>query len=117
MNMKNYTIGFFLSLLLTLAAYALVELHLSNHHEWPPHSFIIPAIILFALVQFAVQVIFFLHVGGSAASRDRLVVLCFAVLVVLILVSGSLWIMLTLNGRMMPSEAQMTQYMDNQQGI
>ena len=117
MTIKNYITGFALSLLLTLLSFGLVELHLHNDHEWPPHTFIIPTIILFALVQFAVQVVYFLHITSKHASRGRVVALGFAVLVVCILVCGSLWIMTTLNNRMMPSDAQMTQYMDDQQGI
>jgi hypothetical protein len=34
-----------------------------------------------------------------------------------ILLSGSIWIMFTLDQRMMPDAAQMTQYMDTQAGL
>ena len=117
MTIKNYSIGFVLSLGLVAAAYVPVELHVSSHHTWPPHSFIIPAVIIFALVQCAVQLVFFLHLGAGRASRDKLIVFGFAVGVVLILTSGSLWIMNTLSGRMTHTPEQMTEYMNNQQGI
>ncbi len=106
-----YAIGFVLSLLLTLTAYFLAV------HVAVPQGLVIVVLILLACTQFAVQILCFLHVGGKHASRDRLIALGFAVLVVLILVSGSLWIMFTLNGRMMPDTAQMEQYMQNQEGI
>lgn len=107
----SYIYGFVLSLALTLAAYFVA----THHVLWGAPA--VGVLIAFALLQFAVQIFFFLHVGSAPASRERLVVLGFATVVVLILVSGSLWIMFTLNGRMMPSEAQMTQYMNDQQGI
>ena len=38
-------------------------------------------------------------------------------LVILILIAGSIWIMFSLNARMMPGTMQMEQYMQSQQGI
>ena len=120
MSTKNYLLsyiyGFVLSLALTLGAYFVA----THHVLWGTEA--MAALLGFALVQFVVQIIFFLHlslhkVDGGDAAREKLIVLGFAVVVVLILTGGSLWIMTTLNGRMMPSEAQMSQYMDDQQGI
>ncbi|HEV3245389.1 MAG TPA: cytochrome o ubiquinol oxidase subunit IV [Candidatus Paceibacterota bacterium] len=106
-----YVVGFVLSLLLTLLAYALVV------QNALPHQMLIAAIIAAALLQFIVQVYCFLHLDGQQGSRDRLIVFGFAALVVGILVSGSLWIMFSLNGRMMPDPAQMEQYMNNEGGF
>ena len=109
--LRTYCIGFVLSLALTLCAYLLAVHHLLSQQE------ALVALIVLACAQFAVQVICFLHLGREAAARERLIVLGAAVLIVLILVSGSLWIMFTLNQRMTPGAAQMEQYMDDQQGI
>jgi cytochrome o ubiquinol oxidase operon protein cyoD len=106
-----YATGFALSLLLTLTTYIVAV------HRALPQGPVLVTIILLACAQFAVQVVCFLHLGIGRTSRDRLIALGFAVVVVLILVSGSLWIMFTLNGRMMPDTAQMEQYMQNQEGI
>jgi cytochrome o ubiquinol oxidase operon protein cyoD len=70
-----------------------------------------------ACVQFVVQVVYFLHLAEKGASHERLLMLCLAGVVVAILVGGSVWIMLSLNGRMMPDQQQMEHYMQAQQGI
>ena len=109
--LQSYIFGLGLSLALTASAYALVAYHLLNG----PTA--IATLAMLALSQFVVQVVFFLHLEGEPASRERLFVLSFALVVVVILVGGSLWIMTNLNGRMMPNDSQMTQYMNSQQGI
>lgn len=105
-----YVTGFIISLLLTFVAYMLVV------QRTLPYATLIAAILLAAFLQFVVQVYCFLHIGGKG-TRDRLVTLGFATLIIAILVSGSLWIMFSLNGRMMPDEAQMEQYMNDQVGF
>jgi cytochrome o ubiquinol oxidase operon protein cyoD len=106
-----YATGFICSLILTLAAYFLAV------HSVLPYWVVISALILLAFVQFAIQLICFLHLGKGRGSRDRLIVLCCALVIVVILVSGSLWIMFNLNQRMMPTTPQMEQYMQDQEGI
>jgi cytochrome o ubiquinol oxidase subunit IV len=106
-----YITGFILSLLLTLAAY-----FLATHHSLP-YIPLISVIVLLAAIQFIVQMMCFLHLGREAASREKLFILGCVSVVVLILVAGSLWIMNNLNQRMMPSTAQMEQYMNDQTGI
>ena len=107
----SYIIGFLLSLALTLTAYDLVVDH-ALAEGW-----LIAAIVIAALVQFVVQIYCFLHIVGDESSKDRLVGLGFASIVVSILVSGSLWIMWSMNSRMMPGSAQMEQYMEDQGGF
>jgi cytochrome o ubiquinol oxidase operon protein cyoD len=97
----SYTIGFLLSVLITLTAFSIV-----THHVFAQKEIII-SIILLACVQFFVQAIAFLHLGWGAVSRERTIVFIFVSMIAAILVSGSLWIMISLNERMMPSTAQM----------
>jgi cytochrome o ubiquinol oxidase operon protein cyoD len=106
-----YIVGFVLSLLLTFLAYGLVV------QNALPYQLLLAAIVAAALLQLVVQVYCFLHLDGERGSRDRLVALGFAAIVVGILVSGSLWIMFSLNGRMMPDQEQMQQYMNDQGGF
>jgi cytochrome o ubiquinol oxidase subunit IV len=106
-----YVIGFLLSVAFTIFAYLLI----TNHMVSGVAAVVI--LIALAIAQFATQVICFLHLGSERASRDRLIVLLAAILIVLILVSGSVWIMFSLNARMMPSTAQMEQYMSDQGGF
>jgi cytochrome o ubiquinol oxidase operon protein cyoD len=116
-SVTTYLIGFVLSLLLTLAAYALLALHVANHHAWPSHAFIIPAVLLLALIQLLVQAVFFLHLSFAPEARLQLVLSAGAFAVVLILVGGSIWIMQHLNERMLSDQPAMQQYMDSQSGL
>ncbi len=73
-------------------------------------------IVALALLQALAQLVFFLHLGGDSTSHWDLIVFFFMALVTLILVFGSLWIMYSLNGRMM-NPMDMDHYMIHQQGI
>lgn len=110
MTLKKYIIGFVLCIIITLAAYGVALGH-------TPSQAAILTLAGLALVQFAVQLFFFLHISFKKDDRERLILLCCASVIVLILISGSLWIMFTLNGRMTPSTAQMEQYMNDQGGF
>ncbi len=117
MTLKNYITGFVLSLACIAAPLVLFELHAANNHVWPTHTGIIIAALVFALLQCAVQLVYFLHLGRGRGSHEKLAVFGIAAGVLLILTMGSLWIMQNLSGRMMPTAEQMTQYMNNEQGI
>ena len=108
---RTYIFGFLVSLALTLGSYAVVV------HGALPVEFIIPVILIFASLQFLVQVLNFLHVNGQTSSRERLVVLGWTVVIILVLVLGSMWIMTNLDARMMPDAAQVERYMTRQTGI
>lgn len=92
-----YLIGFGLSLLLTLAAYTIVYLHVKTDHLEFSHSFIITTVVGLALIQFFVQLVFFLHLGRETKPRWNLMAFLFMMLVVIIVVFGSYWIMNNLN--------------------
>jgi len=107
-TIKSYVTGFVLSIVLTLVAYTLVV------HDALSRHLLVALVVGLALVQFVVQLLFFLHLGRETKPRWKLFVLLFMLLVVLILVFGSLWIMNNLNYRMTP--AQINTYMNNQGG-
>lgn len=104
---SSYAAGFVLSLACTLAAYWLVVNHLFS--KWT----LAGLIAIFALSQFVVQIVLFLHLGKELKPRWRLTVFVFMALVVIILVGGSLWIMYSLNYTMVPMQS-MNQYMQDQ---
>jgi cytochrome o ubiquinol oxidase operon protein cyoD len=106
---RMYVSGFASSVILTVTAYLLVVHHALSRR------ILIAAIVALALVQFFVQLIFFLHLGRETRPRWKLAVFLFMVMVVLILVFGSLWIMTNLNYRMTP--AQVNTYMNGQAGL
>jgi cytochrome o ubiquinol oxidase operon protein cyoD len=107
---RSYIAGFLGSLLCTLAAYALATGHFASH------PLALAAVVALAVLQFAVQAVLFLHLGRSARFWN-IVAFIFALVVVGIVVGGSLWIMSSLNDRMMPSMGDMMQYMQSQDSL
>ena len=107
---KSYVVGFILSVVITVMAYFFVVNHL-----WPKES-LIYIVMGLAIVQLVVQLIFFLHLGRGGGWK--LITFFFAVLVVLVVVVGSLWIMNNLDYNMMHmSPEQMDKYMQQNEGI
>lgn len=95
--LASYVIGFILSILLTVGAYALVKLHVAHHHQTPSDMVMHIVLPLLAFIQFFVQLYFFLHLGSERKPRWRLLVFGYMAAVVFILVAGSLWIMYNMN--------------------
>ncbi len=110
-TLKNYVIGFVSSIVLTMSAYLLAYYHAGGR------GLLFGLLAVLALIQFSVQLIFFLHVGKEFSPRLKLIVTLFMMLVVLIIVGGSLWIMYNLNHRVMPSTKQMVQYMNREDNL
>jgi cytochrome o ubiquinol oxidase operon protein cyoD len=108
-SFRLYTIGFVASLVTTITAYLLVVSHIQVTADH-----IMLAITGLALLQFIVQLFFFLHLGNETKPRWKLLVLVCMIMVILILVFGSLWIMDNLNYRMTPQ--QVNTYMNDQGG-
>lgn len=92
---RNYTIGFISSILLTAAGFALIWGHAASHHQFPSHTVLFWGILLVAILQLVVQMRYFLHIGRSSTLRD-IVMLALAAAIVLLIVGGSLWIMANL---------------------
>ena len=107
---RAYIIGFVLSMITTVLAYILVV------NNVLPKEILIYAVMGIAVVQLVIQLVFFLHLGQGG--RWKLVTFIFAVLIVLIVVVGSIWIMHNLDYNMMKmSPDQMTEYMKANEGI
>jgi cytochrome o ubiquinol oxidase operon protein cyoD len=88
---KTYTIGFGVSILLTAAAFLITSKSLA--HGWA----LIGILLLLAVIQLFVQLAFFLHLAHESKPRWNLTAFAFAVMVVLMIVVGSLWIMKNLS--------------------
>lgn len=86
-SVRAYSVGFVLSLALTLTAYVITVREV--WHGWT----LIGALATLAVTQLFVQLVCFLHVGKESKPRWNLMVMLFAVMVVVIVVFGSLWIM------------------------
>lgn len=105
----GYLTGFVLSLILTGMAYVAVT------EQLVAPSSIGPFIVTLAILQVAVQLFFFLHLGQESRPKWKLVVFLFMLIVLIILVFGSLWIMDNLNYNMMPD--QMDQHIIEDEGV
>jgi cytochrome o ubiquinol oxidase operon protein cyoD len=106
----SYIVGFVLSVAATLLAYFFVV-----NHVWPKEM-LMYVVLGIAVVQLIVQAVFFLHIGRG--SQLKIVTFAFAILVVLVVVVGSIWIMDNLDYNMMQmSPDQMEVYMHQHEGI
>jgi cytochrome o ubiquinol oxidase subunit IV len=86
--MTSYIVGFGLSLGLTLTAYTLVD-----NRTTASDNALIAGILMLAVTQLVVQLVFFLHLADETRPRWHLMAFGFMLLVLLIVVFGSLWIM------------------------
>lgn len=109
--LTSYIIGFVSSIVLTLMAYFSVVDHLFSRDS------LIAVIMLLAFVQFAVQLFFFLHISADSRPRWKLFSFLFMLALLLVIVLGSLWVMHSLNSRMLMTPQQMEKYMQSQSGL
>jgi cytochrome o ubiquinol oxidase operon protein cyoD len=94
----GYLTGLGLAILLTATSFFVAGTDL----VWQPS---IPvALVVLAIAQMGVHLVFFLHLTTGADNTNNLLALAFGVLIVILLMGGSLWIMANLNHNMMPMD-------------
>ena len=90
--------GLGLAILLTATSFFVAGTDL----VWQPS---IPvALIVLAIAQMGVHLVFFLHITTGADNTNNVLALAFGVLIVILVIGGSLWIMANLNHNMMPMD-------------
>jgi cytochrome o ubiquinol oxidase operon protein cyoD len=94
-TIRGYLIGVVLALLLTAIPFVLVAARTLP----PKQTFVVIGVA--AITQVAVHLRYFLHLDFIPSSQNKLIALCFAAVVLLMLAGGTLWIMFDLNYRMM----------------
>jgi cytochrome o ubiquinol oxidase subunit IV len=95
-KLKMYVSGFVLSIIFTLTAFTLVQ-----QHTLVPETLYVVVVVL-GLLQLFVQVMCFLRLNTSREEgRWNLITMLFTLIVMVIIVTGSLWIMYNLNYNMM----------------
>ena len=100
-GIQTYAIGLVLAALLTAASFYVVRTSLI----WGPG---IPvALVVLAIAQMGVHLVFFLHITTDPDNTNNALALAFGVLIVLLVIGGSLWIMDTLDARVMPAREMM----------
>lgn len=95
-TLRDYVIGFVLSVILTAIPFWLVMTRPLGVNETAA------AIMALAAVQVVVHMVYFLHMTPKAEGGWSLTALLFTIIVVGIMMSGSLWVMYHLNVNMMP---------------
>jgi cytochrome o ubiquinol oxidase subunit IV len=94
----GYVVGLGLAVLLTATSFFIAGTDL----VWQPS---IPvALVVLAIAQMGVHLVFFLHITTGADNTNNVLALAFGLLIVFLVMGGSLWIMSNLNHNMMPMD-------------
>jgi len=100
-DIGTYLIGLGLATLLTIVSFFIARTTL----VWQPS---IPvALAVLAIAQMGVHLVFFLHITTGPDNVNNVMALAFGVLIVLLIITGSLWIMAHMNHNMMPMDQLM----------
>ncbi|MDR0182095.1 cytochrome o ubiquinol oxidase subunit IV [Lysobacter arvi] len=105
---KEYLTGFVLSVILTAIPFALV---MGGSAISTPLLVLI--LLGFAAVQVVVHMVYFLHMNAKSEGGWNALALIFTVVLVVIVLSGSLWVMHHLNTNMMPGAHEMQEMIKN----
>ena len=74
---------------------------------WSGSPAIPVALIVLAIAQMGVHLVFFLHITTGPDNTNNVLALAFGVLIVFLVIGGSLWIMANLNHNMRPMDQLM----------
>ncbi|MYM28121.1 cytochrome bo3 quinol oxidase subunit 4 [Duganella sacchari] len=97
-SLKDYAIGFILSVILTAIPFWLVMAKVFDKS-----STTAVVILGFAAIQVVVHMIYFLHMNGKAEGGWSLLATVFTLVLLVIVLAGSIWVMYHMNINMMPS--------------
>lgn len=86
-SLKSYVIGFILSIVLTIIPLVMVLSHLGSK------KLIFYSIMGMAVLQFAIQLFFFMHIREGEKPRYNVIALILGIVFVFTIVYGSIWIM------------------------
>ncbi len=98
LRVLGYLVGLGLAIVLTATSFFVAGTGL----VWRPS---IPvAIVVLAIAQMGVHLVFFLHITTGADNTNNVMALAFGLLIVFLVIGGSLWIMANLNDNMLPMD-------------
>ena len=98
-SLKSYLTGFVLAVILTAIPFWLVI-----GKVFPSSGTTAMVILAFAAVQIVVHMVYFLHMNARVEGGWSVLALIFTILLVVIMLSGSVWVMYHLNSNMMPTQ-------------
>ena len=93
-SVTSYTVGFVLSVVLTVIPFALVMSGALSH------SATVFCVFAAAIVQIVVQLHYFLHLDTSSGMHWNVLSLVFTFLIMTLFIGGSIWVMYSLHHRM-----------------
>lgn len=99
-TLGGYAIGFILSVILTAIPFWIVMTKVFTDS----HTTAL-VILAFAAVQMVVHLVYFLHMNSRSEGGWNMLAMIFTIVVVVITLSGSLWVMFHMNSNMMPVSA------------
>ncbi len=102
----SYFTGFGVSVMLTLAAFALTKVQFDSEGTAYSGLVIIGLLLGLAIIQLVIQLVFFFHLGREPKPKLNTVSFLFMLMVVGIIGLGSLWIMYNLNYNMTEHEVE-----------
>jgi cytochrome o ubiquinol oxidase operon protein cyoD len=96
-SLQSYMTGFVLAVILTAIPFALV---MGKFFEKSSTAALV--LLAFAAVQIVVHMIYFLHMNTRSEGGWTMLALIFTVMLLVIMLSGSIWVMYHLDKNMMP---------------
>jgi cytochrome o ubiquinol oxidase operon protein cyoD len=106
-TLRGYATGFALAVILTAIPFWLVMGKVFNNSG--AAGFVLLGL---AAVQIVVHMVYFLHMNGKAEGGWSMLAMLFTVMIVVILLSGSVWVMYNMNHNMMPGMMSETMHND-----
>lgn len=97
-GIRGYCLGLAFAVGLTATSFYVAKTQLI----WAPG--IPAALIVLAIAQMGIHLVFFLHISTSPDSTNNILALAFGVFIVGLVLIGSVWIMAHLNANMMPMD-------------
>lgn len=94
-NAKQYTIGFILSIILTIIPFGMV---MSGGFG---RGALVAVIAITAIAQVLIQLVYFLHMNTSSEQRWNVIAFVYTILCIAVLLIGSVWVMNYLHYNMM----------------
>lgn len=105
---REYLTGFLLSVVLTAIPFGLVM-----GKVIPSSNLVAIVLLAFAAVQVVVHMVYFLHMNARSEGGWNVLALIFTAVLVVIVLSGSLWVMHHMNSNMMPGAHDMQEMLQN----
>lgn len=112
---RTYFIGYGLSVVLTLAAFLVTKQQVASDGQQFPALALMIGLVVLAVSQLVVQILYFFHLGHEAKPRLSLISFLFMLMVVGIIGFGSIWIMYNLDYNMHGQDVE--EYIQKDEGI